>query len=321
MPVKMLTLLTRRSRITWLTIVVSTVLSAQSVAHLNSEYLLDVPHELIPDQDTKLLEIGQASKLQSPAKSSAAIKVVSYNIRWRGGAQLLELIKLLKQDQEIGGAAIIGLQEVDRNKKRTENKNTVKLIAETLGFYYAWTAPPAITEDLEEETGVAILSSYPLADVHRIILPHEGPGGRRRVALGATIAIADTRLRVYTVHAENRIPVARKIDQTKAVLTDLAQYPKDMPAIILGDLNTWEPEAVEKTSKLLPEENFSTPFDNDLATFSRRILIVPIKLKLDWIWLRGMEATIHGIDKKIDLSDHWPLWVVVKMRKEHSREM
>ena len=72
-------------------------------------------------------------------------------------------MELLKHDQEIGGAAIIGLQEVDRNKKRTEHKNTVKLIAETLGFYYAWTAPPATKAGQEEETGVAILSSYPLS--------------------------------------------------------------------------------------------------------------------------------------------------------------
>lgn len=314
----LLTLLTRRSRITWLAILISSVLSASSLAHLNSENPLDVPHDLRPNQDPKLLEIGQASKLQSPAKSPAEIKVISYNIRWRGGDDLRKLIELLKHDREIGGSAIIGLQEVDRNRERTEHKNTVKLIAETLGFYYAWTAPPATKAGQEEETGVAILSSYPLADIHRIILPHEGPGGRRRVALGATVAVTGARIRVYSIHSENRISVARKMDQTKAVLTDLAQYPKDMPAIILGDLNTWEPDAVDKTSKLFPAENFSTPFDDDQATFSSRILIIPIKLKLDWIWLRGLEATSHGIDEKIDLSDHWPLWVVVKMRQRIS---
>ncbi|MGI9165772.1 MAG: endonuclease/exonuclease/phosphatase family protein [Pyrinomonadaceae bacterium] len=314
-------LLTRRSRITWLAIFILFVLSAPSVAHLNSENSLAVPHDLRPNQDPRLLEIGQASKLQSPANSPAQIKVISYNIRWRGGDDLRQLIELLKRGREIGGAAIIGLQEVDRNKERTEHKNTVKLIAETLGFYYAWTAPPATKAGQEEETGVAILSSYPLADIHRIILPHGGPGGRRRVALGATVALGGARIRVYSVHSENRISVARKMDQTKAVLTNLAGYSKDMPAIILGDLNTWEPDAVDKTSKLFTSENFSTPFDDDQATFLRTILIIPIKLKLDWIWLRGLEATSHGIDKQIDLSDHWPLWVVIKIRKGHSREI
>ena len=322
----MLFTFSRRSFITSLALVISSVLCTPIVAHLKSENSSPVL-DLRPSDEQDLLEVGQASKLHSSAKSPTSIKIVSYNIRFRSGAQLKQLIELLKHDQEIGGAAIIGLQEVDRNKKRTKNENTVKFIAQELGANYAWTAPPAKANQ-EEETGVAILSPYPLSDVQRIVLPHEGPGGRRRVALGATVAISGTHIRFYSVHAENRISVAKKIGQTKAVLTDLARFPKTMPAIILGDLNTWEQDAVDKTSKLFPSENFSTPFDHDKSTFSTTILIVPIKFKLDWIWLRGLEATEHGIDKKIELSDHFPLFVSVKIteqktdvvrgRKEHN---
>ena len=307
----LLTVFTKRIFITWLALVISLVLYISSVAHLKSENPFNVV-SLKPSYEQDLLEIGQASKPHSPTKSPTSIKIISYNIRYRSGQQLRQLIDLLKHDQEIGGAAIIGLQEVDRNKKRTKNENTVKFIAEELGANYAWTAPPA-KDNQEEETGVAILSPYPLSDVQRIVLPHEGPGGRRRVALGATVAIGGTRIRFYSVHAENRIPVAKKIGQTKAVLTDLARFPKSMPAIVLGDLNTWEGDAVDKTSKLFPTENFSTPFDHEKSTFSTTILLVPIKFKLDWIWLRGLQATEHGIDKKIDLSDHWPLFVSVKI--------
>ena len=70
----------------------------------------------------------------------AEIKLISYNIRWRSGDELREMIELLKHDPEIGKAQIIGLQEVDRNKKRTGNTNTARLIAEELGMYYAWAA-------------------------------------------------------------------------------------------------------------------------------------------------------------------------------------
>ncbi len=72
----------------------------------------------------------------------AEIKIVSYNIRWRGGDELRALIEVLRDDTEIGGAAIIGLQEVDRNKERTDCINTARMMAETLGMYYAWAAPP-----------------------------------------------------------------------------------------------------------------------------------------------------------------------------------
>lgn len=264
--------------------------------------------------DSGLLETGRAATLADAPKAPADIKVVSYNIRWRGGEELNELAKLLKHDSEIAGASVVGLQEVDRNKKRTGNVNTVKSIAEKLGHYYAWAAPPTAKAGMEEEQGVAILSSYPLSDVRRIVLPHPGPGRRRRVAIGATVDIGGTPLRIYSVHSENRMSVDKKLEQSKAVLEDLAQYPKHMRAIILGDLNTWQRSSVKKTSDLFVRESFTTPFANGKSTFLRTVVLIPIKFKLDWIWLRGLEATSHGIDKKIDLSDHWPLWTVVRLK-------
>ena len=263
------------------------------------------------NSESHLLEVGHAAKLRSAPDSPSEVKVVSYNIRWRGGKELSELAQLLKDDAEIGGAAILGLQEVDRNRKRTGNKNTAKILAEELGMYYAWTAPPTPKGDQEEETGVAILSFYPLSQVKRIVLPHEGPGKRRRVALGATIALGKTSLRVYSVHSETRISVDKKLDQMKAVVADLNQHPKSMPSVAMGDFNTWEQDAVSKTSKLFTADNFHTPFDQQ-PTFFRRVLFVSLDLKLDWIWLRNIESSSYGFNRQIELSDHWPLWVVLK---------
>ena len=87
----------------------------------------------------------------------------------------------------------------------------------------------------------------------------------------------------------------------------------DMPAIVMGDLNTWEPSADGKTSKFFTAAGLKTPFGPE-ATFRRKVLLVPIELKLDWVWLRGLEATNCGIDRKIEISDHWPLWTNLKFR-------
>jgi endonuclease/exonuclease/phosphatase family metal-dependent hydrolase len=257
-----------------------------------------------------LLEIGGVPPGPRSTVTYPKIKVVSFNIRWRSGDDLKKLAHFLKyrEDAEIGGATVLGLQEVDRNKKRSGNKNSAQILATELGMYYAWAAPPAVSNVHEEETGVAIFSIYPLADVHRLVLPHKGPGGRRRVALGATIKLGQTEVRVYSVHGETRIPIDCKLGQLKAVMNDLSCYSKTMPAVILGDFNTWEPLAVSETFKLFASAQFHTPFDEQ-PTFSRRVLFVPIELKLDWIWLRNLEATGHGIDQTITLSDHWPLWV------------
>ena len=274
--------------------------------------LLLVAFSLSAGNDVPLLESGKGATLRKHASLPTEIKVISYNIRWRSGDDLKELMKALKDDAELGGASILALQEVDRDKKRSGHTNTAKLMADELGLHYAWAAPPSPKPNDEEETGVAILSVYPLSDVQRIVLPHPGPNKRRRVALGATVEIENRKWRVYSAHTETRIPVDKKMEQFKAVLDDLAHYPAHMPAIIMGDLNTWEPNAGGKTRKVFLGAGMKTPFGSE-STFKRSVLFVPIQLKLDWVWLRGLEATRFGINRKLDVSDHWPLWANIKL--------
>ena len=266
------------------------------------------------NREADLLEVSNSSKSPSQKLVPHEIKIISYNIRWRAGDELKEISNALKSGDVLAGATIIGLQEVDRNKARTRHTNTARQLADDLGMNYAWAAPPQAKGSKEEETGVALLSPYPLTDVKRIVLPYEGPGGRRRVAIGATIKIGDISLRAYSVHAENRILVSERLDQIRAVLDDLDQYPKSPPAIILGDFNTWEITAGDKTKKLFGNVGFSTPFTDDTPTFHTKVLIT-VELKLDWIWLRGLPFETHGIDRSIQVSDHWPLWTVVKIKK------
>jgi endonuclease/exonuclease/phosphatase family metal-dependent hydrolase len=202
---------------------------------------------------------------------------------------------------------------VDRRKKRTGHTNTVKQIADELGLHYAWAAPPSPKKTDEEETGVALLSVYPLSDVRRIVLPHEGPNRRRRVAIGASVEVNNRLWRVYSAHAETRIDFDKKLEQFKAILQDLALYPSDMPAIVMGDLNTWEAGAGRKTIKFFGDAGLKTPFGQS-PTFRRRIMLVPLELELDWVLLRGLEPASFGIDRKIQVSDHWPLWTNVKFK-------
>ena len=274
---------------------------------------------LVAHTDVPLLESGKGATVREQTATTlpTEIKVISYNIRWRSGDDLKTLIKFLQEDPEIGCASILALQEVDRHKKRTGHNNTVKTIADALGMYYAWAAPPTANPDDEEETGVAILSVYPLSDVQRIVLPHDGPGRRRRVALGATVEMPNHRWRVYSVHAETRIKMGNKLNQYKAVLDDLGHFRADMPAIIMGDFNTWEPNADGKVRKLFIDAGLKTPF-GDNSTFRRKVVFVPVELKLDWVWLRGLEAATFGIDRRVEVSDHWPLWTNVKMEPQKS---
>ena len=262
-----------------------------------------------PADDSQLLEQGQATKLSNRTDPAGEISVVTYNIRWRTGAELEQIAEWLKARH----ASVIALQEVDRSKPRTGNKNNARALAESLGMYYAWAAPPAGTDvkNKEEQTGVELLSPFPLSDITRILLPHEGPGGRWRVSLGATISVGKTKVRVYSVHSETRLRVSDKMDQFRAVLDDLTRQPKSMPAIVMGDFNSWEPDTVTGVRRLFAGQQFGTPFPDGETTFSRNAVIFDVKLKLDWIWLRGLTAKDHGIDRSLTVSDHFPLWTVV----------
>jgi endonuclease/exonuclease/phosphatase family metal-dependent hydrolase len=262
-----------------------------------------------PAGDADLLEVGAPPAARTPREAPpAGIRVVSYNIRYRSGEDLRALAQLLRDDPDIGGAAIVGLQEVDRNKRRTGGVNTARAVAEALGYYYAWAGQPRRGDDLDEEedTGVALLSAYPIGEVERVVLPHIGPRGRRRVALGATVHVGTRPVRVYVVHAERRIPLERKVDQLEAVLDAVDRGPWPNRAIVLGDLNSHR--SVEETVRLFSASGFVTSVPDD-PTFRFMFL----KTRLDWIWVRGLRPTAGGVTRRVELSDHWPIWAVVKL--------
>jgi len=73
---------------------------------------------------------------------------------------------------------------------------------------------------------------------------------------------------------------------------------------------------VDATTALFRKANFSTPFENGRSTWKTFLF----ELKLDWLWLRGLVPTSYGIDKKIGLSDHWPLWVTVTLNERPGRD-
>lgn len=261
------------------------------------------------------LESGHALKLAHAPATPFGFRIISYNIRWRSGRELTQVIEWLKTMNESHVPAIVGLQEVDRRKQRSGRTNNARVLANGLGMHYAWTAPPPASGNKarEEETGVELLSPYPLTERTPIVLPHKGPGGKRRVALGATVKFGKSDLRIYSVHAETRIPVFRKIEQLRAVLDDLERFPKTMPAVVLGDFNSWEPQSPGEVRELFTTAGFTTPFTEDEPTFSRNAVFFDLELTLDWIWLRGLTAHSHGIDRNLKVSDHYPLWTVIKL--------
>jgi endonuclease/exonuclease/phosphatase family metal-dependent hydrolase len=287
-------------------------------AHVRAHLSSDEKRQCVADNTdaARLLETGNAPSAQATAAvAPAEIKIVTYNMRWRGGEELRAITKLLRDDPFLGGADVIGLQEVDRNRKRSGNVDAARQMAEELGLNFAWAAAPndgtkrGDREAGEDETGVAILSPHPLTDVTRLVLPNAGPNCQRRAAIGATVRIGKTDVRVYSVHAETRIPVERKVEQWRAILDDLKSHENVARVVVLGDFNTIKEKDVKAARRLFTDAGFTTPFADDELTWETFI----VALKLDWLWLRGLQPTAHGIRRNVTYSDHFPLWLKAKI--------
>jgi endonuclease/exonuclease/phosphatase family metal-dependent hydrolase len=288
-------------------------------AHGRARVSSDEKHQCVADNTdaARLLETGNAAKAQAKTATvaPAEIKIVTYNMRWRGGEELRAITRLLRDDPFLGGADVIGLQEIDRGRKRSGNVDAARQMAEELGLNFAWAAAPndgtkrGDREAGEDETGVAILSPHPLTDVTRLVLPNAGPNCQRRAAIGATVRLGNRSLRVYSVHAETRIPVERKVEQWRAIIDDLKSHEDIARVVVLGDFNTIKEKDVKAARKLFTDAGFNTPFADDELTWETFI----IALKLDWLWLRNLQPTAHGIRRNVTYSDHFPLWLKAKI--------
>ena len=200
------------------------------------------------------------------------MKVVTYNIQYgRGRDGRFDLDRIA---DEISGADLIALQEVERFWSRSGGVDQPRLIARHFPDHH-WAYGPGVDLHLagvgpgedsagrRRQFGNMLLSRAPLLTVRHHLLPKLGsvgpPMSLQRSALEAVVAVHGGHLRVYSVHlthlsAETRLPQVEALlrIQANAVRegspvsgSGLAQewtqdgMPPPMPrdAILLGDFN------------------------------------------------------------------------------------
>jgi endonuclease/exonuclease/phosphatase family metal-dependent hydrolase len=171
------------------------------------------------------------------------LTVVTYNIQYGGGGAnlpaIIEVIRGLRPD-------IIALQEVDVAwSARSGFEDQATALAEALGmemrFAPIYTFPDTAGERPARQFGLALLSRHPIVaftnhDLTRLstqsadATPLPQPG-----FLEATVAIGETRLRVFNTHLDyRRDPAVREI-QVAEMLALIGNVPG--PTLLLGDLN------------------------------------------------------------------------------------
>jgi endonuclease/exonuclease/phosphatase family metal-dependent hydrolase len=222
---------------------------------------------------------------------------------------------------------ILALQEADKETGRAGGLHVARELAKQLGM--AWIhapaeiprgTPPQVRQwwlDFEEQialqdegdTGVALLSRFPLSEVTRLDLPWKECKWRPRLAMGATIAIGTKRLRIYNAHIDPHASLAGQHDQLEVVLADAAKY--HGPTVIMGDFNTLSREKCIEVRRFMEVQGYATPFPTGTPTWRG----AAIKLHADWIFVRDLIVNKWGVARPLNVSDHWPIWAELALPK------
>jgi endonuclease/exonuclease/phosphatase family metal-dependent hydrolase len=225
---------------------------------------------------------------------------------------------------------ILGLQEADKRTRRTGGHHVAQELAGQMDMNWVH-APAGIPRgikpvkrqwwlDFEEpidlhdpgDTGVALLSRFPLRDVTRIDLPWQECPWRPRLAMAATVA----GIRIFNAHVDPHAGCEDQLAQLQ-VIGDLADKgigaPTDKgqsPVIIMGDFNTLSPEKCIETRNFMEARGYTTPIPTGMATWRG----AGLRMHADWIFARGLKITRWGVARRLfQVSDHWPIWAEVEL--------
>ena len=224
-------------------------------------------------------------------------------------------------------ADILALQEADKLTARAGGHHVARELATALNMSWVHLpagiprgVPPKKRQwwlDFEEQiglndqgdTGIALLSKLPLEDVARIDLPwHECPW-RPRLALGATVSLGSTKLRIFNAHIDPHPSLAGHLEQLE-VMVDQADR-SDMPTIVMGDFNTLSNQKCIETRRFLESRGYTTPLPTGTATWRGAML----RFHADWIFVRDLRISHWGVARPLSVSDHWPIWAEIDLKK------
>jgi endonuclease/exonuclease/phosphatase family metal-dependent hydrolase len=220
---------------------------------------------------------------------------------------------------------ILALQEADKETGRAGGLDVARELAENLKMNCVHVpagiprgvAPrkrqwwlnfeEQIALDDPGDTGVALLSRFPLEEVARIDLPWHECAWRPRLAVGATISLAGRRIRILNAHIDPHARADGQLEQLEVMMEHADRF--DGPVIVLGDFNTLSKEKCLETRQFLESRGFSTPLPTGTATWRGALL----RLHADWIFARALKINRWGVARPLNVSDHWPIWAEISL--------
>ncbi len=244
-----------------------------------------------------------------PAAVPDRLHVVSFNVHF--GADVDRVAAALAD------ADLVLVQEIEDHPG--EGSSRASRLAAALGMTHAY-APARPVDDAGATHGLAILSRFPLRDVAVMQLPHADLAfnERDRIALAADVLVGDLTIRVVDIHLDTRIDIGARLQQLRPAVIE-----QPAPVIAGGDLNmlpwAWAGDTVpDLPAGALSEvdapaivDDFMAALGYDAPTANAGPTHGFPQKRLDSLYLRGLVAAAAGVDRDVDVSDHWPVWVDV----------
>lgn len=237
------------------------------------------------------------------------IKVMSYNIHHCNPPSRPGIIDL----DSVAGTIkkenpdIVALQEVDINTIRSGKVNQAAQLALKTGlksFYFA----KAIDHE-GGDYGVAILSKFPLSDIHTYRLPMDAAtkGEPRVLAVAIATLPGGKKIRVASTHLDAQKAPVNRLLQIKAI--DSIAASESLPFIIAGDFNAEENSDVVK----ILDKGFTRTCNSCAPT----IPVINPKKAIDFIAYKPeklLTVKSHRVINEIYASDHLPVLAVFSIQ-------
>jgi endonuclease/exonuclease/phosphatase family metal-dependent hydrolase len=273
-------------------------------------------------QGALAVESGHASDMGSRRGGRIAgepLRVVTFNVA--KSADMSGLAQVFRTHRELLRADVLYLQEIEAEGEGAASR--AGQLAQALGM--AWVYAPARTH-ARGTHGIAILSRLPLEGIQvmrlpEVSLPISDPP---RIALAATVQVDGVGVRLINVHLDTRLNVPERVLQVRPAVLDAPD-----PVVFGGDLNTNPFVWAEGALPSLPAESVAAPdhqaraiddylqaigYATPTAALGPTQKVAGVASRLDGLALRGrLSAGKRAVQRDVDLSDHWPLWLDVNV--------
>ncbi|MDE2312026.1 MAG: endonuclease/exonuclease/phosphatase family protein [Patescibacteria group bacterium] len=246
-------------------------------------------------------------------KAAGSLRLATFNAHF--GRQPRAIAQMFLNNPNLAECDVIVLQEVEQ--RVGEKSSRAAQIASLLGMRAIY-VPARQLPFGRGSHGLAVLSHLPVRSATAIKLPvFPLLRTRPRVAVAFEVKFLGQKIKIYNVHLNGPLNYHKRLQQLRGVIEVVGRERAARPQILAGDFNTiplttlastmipvFYNNQKKKLRAFLKAEGFETASQAVGHTSSWGL----VKFQLDGIYPKRARLVQFAVERKIKVSDHFPLW-------------